>query len=101
MGDDTNGNYMKIITPWLSLQGPGMFLVVIVLIIAMVYNFSAMQETLRLTQQEHKALVNGLNDVFIAVMTPPEVKSNLPGFLKEKLGEKTEAKAREKLDSAP
>lgn len=97
---DSNGNgngTMKIITPWLSLQGPGMFLIVLVLIVALIYNFNVMQDTIKLTQLEHRALVGGLNDLFIAVMTPPEVKANLPPVLKRKLEEKTLERATEKV----
>ena len=54
--------------------------------------YTARQMTL-----EHKALIDGLNDVFIAIMTPPDVKENLPPFLKKKLTDKTIERANERL----
>lgn len=93
-----NGNGIEVRTPWLSLQGPGMFIVVLMLIGALVYSLNAQQDNYRLMQLEHKAMVQGLNDVFIAVMTPPEVKDNLPPVLKNKLQQKTIEKAKEKVE---
>jgi hypothetical protein len=91
-----NGNGIEINTPWVTLQGTGLVVIMLFLTVVML-GFSAYASYL--TTLEHRALVNGLNDVFIAVMTPADAKANLPPMLKDKLQEKMTEKTREKVNS--
>lgn len=49
---------------------------------------------------EHAKMTMALNDLYIAVMTPPEMKTNLPGPLKDRLEEKVREKTLRKLQSS-
>jgi hypothetical protein len=95
-----NGNGIEISTPWVTLQGTGLVTIMLFLTVLMLgfTAYTSYQITI-----EHRAIVTGLNDVYIAVMTPPEVKSNMPYLLKERLQEKMLEKSKDKLnkDEAP
>ncbi len=97
-------NGVKVETNWFTVQGPGMFIVVVLMVAAIIYSMMATQESLRLTQVEHQEIVRelkevtvGLNDVFIStVLTPDQKRGNLPRGVEEKLQEKLAEKAKEK-----
>lgn len=96
MANGDNG--IEVRTPWVTIQGTGLVTIMLFLTV-MTLGFTAY--TSYLVTIEHRAITNGLNDVFIAVMTPTEVKNNLPRYLKNKLEEKTIERSEDKLNKMP
>lgn len=88
-----NSNGIRLRAGSIRLEGTGLYAVIMVMAL-MVLGMGWMMSV------EHKAIVDGLNDVYIASLLTPETKQNLPAPLKEKLKEKVETKAKEKVQKA-
>jgi hypothetical protein len=86
-------NGITVTTPWLTLQGTGvmttMLLLSVTICMCVIYVGWQMQ-------LQHQAIVNGLNDVFLASILTSEQKQNLPYMLQEKVKAKIEEKAKQK-----
>lgn len=95
-GDDLKTKTgIRISTPWVSIEGSG---IVAIMCFLTALICALMIYAMYINQQEHRALVGGINDLFIASMTPPEMKSDLPPMLKEKLKDKAQEKATRRLE---
>lgn len=89
-------NGISVKTPFGTIEGAGNMVIMLFLSTVIIGFIVYVQYT---NQMQHQAIVNSLNDVYIATMTSPEVKANLPAPLRDKLEEKAKQKAVQKLDA--
>jgi hypothetical protein len=88
-------------TPWLKMRGNGALGVIMMitglLVAAIFYVGWQMQEEHRMIAHTQKEVIGGMNDLFLAIMMPPEAKNNLPPLLKSRIKDKAEEKAASKV----
>lgn len=87
---------IEIDTPWVKLKGTGLISIMLILTAGSIgYTaFTASQ-----VSHEHRLIVTGMNDLFLATVLSTEQKQNLPYFVQEKVKEKVEEKTKRKLQA--